>query len=68
MKTVNTILKVLAVLAAIVGVVYVAATYGERIVAWARDLLDKFRGDDFCCYDEDFFDDEVQATEGDFEA
>lgn len=68
MKTFNTILKVLAILAAIVGVVYVAATYGERIVAWARNLLEKFRGDDFCCYDEDFYNDTVQANEADFEA
>ena len=68
MKTFNTILKVLAILAAIVGVVYVAATYGERIVAWARGLLEKFRGDDFCCYDEDFYNDAVQANEADFEA
>ena len=68
MKTFNTILKVLAILAAIVGVVYVAATYGERIVAWARGLLEKFRGDDFCCYDEDFYTDDVQANVADFEA
>lgn len=68
MKTFNKILKVLAILAAIVGVVYVAATYGERIVAWARNLLEKFRGDDFCCYDEDFYNDTVQANEADFEA
>ena len=68
MKTVNTILKVLAILAAIVGVVYVAATYGDKIVAWARDLLERFRGDNFCCYDEDFYNDTVQADEADFEA
>ena len=61
-------LKTLAILAAIVGIVYVAATYGERIVAWARGLLKKFRGEDFCCYDEDFFTDTVQAGEADFEA
>ena len=68
MKTVNTILKVLAILAAIVGGVYVAATYGDKIVAWARDLLERFRGDNFCCYDEDFYNDTVQADEADFEA
>ncbi|MBR2937586.1 MAG: hypothetical protein IKB80_03720 [Oscillospiraceae bacterium] len=68
MKTVNTILKVLAILAAIVGVIYVAATYGEKIVAWARDLLAKFRGDNFCCFDEDFYNDTVQAGDADFEA
>lgn len=39
MKTVNTIVKILAALAAITGVVYVIATYGDKIVAWAKNLL-----------------------------
>ena len=39
MKTFYTILKVLAALAAIAGVVYIVATYGDKIVAWARNLL-----------------------------
>ena len=39
MKTVNTIVKILAALAAITGVVYVIATYGDKIVAWAKKLL-----------------------------
>ena len=39
MKTVNVIIKVLAALAAIAGVVYVVATYGDKIVAWAKKLL-----------------------------
>lgn len=39
MKTFTTILKVLAVLLAVAGVVYVVATYGDKIVAWAKKLL-----------------------------
>ena len=39
MKAVSIILKVLAVLAAVAGVVYVVATYGDKIVAWAKKLL-----------------------------
>lgn len=39
MKTVNTIVKILAALAAITGVVYVIATYGDKIVAWAKKML-----------------------------
>ena len=39
MKTVNTIVKILAALAAITGIVYVIATYGDKIVAWAKQLL-----------------------------
>lgn len=39
MKTVNLIVKILAALAAITGVVYVIATYGDQIVAWAKKML-----------------------------
>ena len=35
----KTALKVLAALAAVLGAVYVIATYGEKIVAWAKDIL-----------------------------
>ena len=38
MKTLNTIVKVLAALAAVAGAVYIVATYGEQIVAWAKKL------------------------------
>ena len=76
-NVVGTIFKILAALAAIVGVVYVAATYGDKIVAWAKKLLNKFRCNDFvcccdedcCCGDEDCCCEEaaaVQADEADF--
>ena len=39
MKVFNAILKILAALAAIAGVVYVVATYGDKIVAWAKKML-----------------------------
>ena len=41
MKTFTTILKVLAALAAVAGIIYVVATFGDRIVAWAKELLNK---------------------------
>ena len=44
MKTFNLIAKIVAALAAIAGIVYVVATYGDKIVAWAKNLLGKF-----CC-------------------
>ena len=44
MKVVNTITKILIALAAVAGAVYVIATYGEKIVAWAKNLLN-------CCND-----------------
>ena len=45
MKVVATIAKVLTALAAIAGFVYIIATYGDKIVAWAKGLLSKFS----CC-------------------
>jgi len=39
MKALNTVLKVLTALATIAGAVYIVATYGEQIVAWARKML-----------------------------
>jgi len=38
MKPVNTIIKILTALAAVAGAVYIIATYGEQIVAWAKKL------------------------------
>ena len=35
----KTVLKVLTALAAIAGAVYVIATYGDKIVAWAKKVL-----------------------------
>ena len=42
MKTVNKILSALATIAAIIGVLYVIATYGDKIVAWANAMIDRF--------------------------
>ncbi len=39
MKALNTIVKILAALAAVAGAVYIVATYGEQIVAWAKKAL-----------------------------
>lgn len=39
MKSFNLIAKILAALAAVAGVVYVIATYGDKIVAWAKGIL-----------------------------
>ena len=49
MKAFKTIAKIVVALAAVAGVVYVIATYGERIVAWARKLLNRAECD--CCCD-----------------
>lgn len=45
MKIAATIAKVLTALATVAGIVYIVATYGDKIVAWAKSLLGKFS----CC-------------------
>ena len=39
MKVFNTIVKIVVALAAVAGAIYVAATYGDKIIAWAKKLL-----------------------------
>lgn len=39
MKTLGIVLKVLAVLALVAGAVYVAVTYGDKIVAWVKKVF-----------------------------
>ncbi len=39
MKNWTVIVKILAALAAVAGIVYVIAAYGDKIVAWAKKLL-----------------------------
>ena len=41
MKAFAIIAKVLTALVAIAGVVYIIATYGDKIVAWAKNLLNR---------------------------
>lgn len=69
MKTFANIMKIVAALAVIAGIVYVVATYGDKIVAWAKNLWDKYGwgcccGDNCCCESENA----VQADALDFEA
>ena len=57
MKAVNVIIKVVVALAAIAGLVYLAATYGDKVVAWAKKLMNQCccccDGDECCCCDGD---------------
>ena len=52
MKPINTIVKILTALAAVAGAVYIVATYGEQIVAWAKKIWSKMPKCP-CCEDED---------------
>lgn len=53
------VLKILAALAAVAGAVYVVATYGDAIVAWAKKVLNSLpkcpccEGEACTCSDED---------------
>ena len=61
----KTAMKILSALAAIVGIVYVVATYGDKIVQWAKNLLASCP----CCskdcevVEEDFVSEETAAEE-----
>ena len=48
MKITATITKILAAIAAIAGAIYLIATYGDKIVAWAKKMLNCS-----CCCDEE---------------
>lgn len=72
MKVFNKILKVFLALAAVAGIIYTIAAYGERIVAWARNLLKTLRAKiDYYTSDEDFSEEELfdeETDDEDFEA
>ena len=56
----KTVLKILTALAAVIGAAYVIATYGDKIIAWAKELMAKFP----CCCKAELEDDfEPEATE-----
>ncbi len=64
MKTFMIVLKVLAALAAVAGVVYLAATYGDKIVAWARKLISRNQVNYFDDMEDDFSDElDTEAEE-----
>ncbi len=45
MKVFNVIIKIVVAVAAIAGAIYVLATYGDKIVAWAKNMLSACK----CC-------------------
>lgn len=69
MKTFSLIMKILSALLAIAGVVYIVATYGDKIVAWFKKLLQKAKPiysnkRDFDCEcNEDFVEDDASEEE-----
>ena len=65
MKSANIIIKIVAALAAVAGVVFVIATYGDKIVAWAKKLLGRCPcdGECECCECECFEEEAAEETE-----
>lgn len=61
----KTAMKILSALAAIVGVIYVVATYGDKIVQWAKNLLAScpFCSNDCEVVEEDFVAEEPVTEE-----
>lgn len=49
MKAFKVVMKVVAALIAAAGAVYVAATYGDKIVAWAKSMLKRMESCPCCC-------------------
>ena len=63
MKIFNIVAKVVVALAAVAGAVYVVATYGDKIVAWAKNLLGSCKCCQEACEDEAEVIEEVPAEE-----
>ncbi len=61
----KTAMKILTALAAVIGTVYVVATYGDKIVEWAKNLLAScpFCNNDCEVVEEDFVAEEPAAEE-----
>ena len=58
----KTVIKLLTALAAIAGVVYVIATFGDKIVAWAKSILPTCECNCECtCTAEDIAEEAVEA-------
>lgn len=73
MKIFGNVMKILAALATIAGAVYLIATYGDKIVAWAKKLLNCScccgeeecccEGEECCCGEEECCCEEETAEE-----
>lgn len=61
MKALKFFIKLIVALAAVAGAIYALATYGDKIVAWCKDLLNRLSGckcrcGEDCCCEPDFQD------------
>ena len=63
MKSFSIIAKILTALAAIAGAIYVIATYGDKIVAWAKKLLSCSCCESEIIAEEDFAEEVAETVE-----
>ena len=66
MKTFGIIIKIIVALAAIAGILYVIATYGDKIAAWCKKVLRKKNRNYEYDFEYDFEDDGLEM-DGDSE-
>lgn len=71
MKVFALIAKIVVAIAAVAGIIYLAATYGDRVIAWAKKMIAKAKRpkaeffDEDCC--EEFCEAEEAVAEEEFE-
>jgi hypothetical protein len=63
MKVFSVIAKILAVLSAVIGAIYVLATYGDKIVAWCKDVMARLPECTFCDDDDEDIEVEIEIDE-----
>ncbi len=63
MKVFSVIAKILAVLSAVIGAIYVLATYGDKIVAWCKDIMARLPECTFCDEDDEDIEVEIEVDE-----
>lgn len=78
LKTLGLILKIVAAVLAVAGIIFVIVAYGDKIVAWVKKTFGKFFGccdcdcececdcDCDCCCDEAIEEVNVDASDSDF--
>lgn len=64
MKTFYKVLRVIAIIAAIIGIVYVVAAYGDKIVAWARRTMGRLFNKRTRFFD---IDEQIEINDEDFD-
>lgn len=63
MKVFSVITKIIAALAAAIGAIYVLATYGDKIVAWCKNVMESMPECSFCDDDDDDVEVEIEIDE-----